>query len=247
MTNWIDGDLYLDKTPSGPKHALRIEIHGAVQGVGFRPFVYRLATELGLTGWVLNDSRGVFIEVEGPATGLEQFLARLEAEKPVHALIYDLTVTPAPFVGYANFTIHHSEDQGAKTVLVLPDLATCPACLADIQEPANRRFRYPFTNCTVCGPRFSIVQALPYDRPNTTMSRFPLCPACRAEYEDPADRRFHAQPNACPVCGPQLAFYARGDVPVTVDDPTSVDIPGFLENPGMWRQSNLARQTSSDG
>ncbi len=189
---------------------LRVEIQGAVQGVGFRPFVFRLATELGLTGWVINDSRGVFVEVEGAEAQLDRFLARLPHEKPVHARIVSLDTAWLPANGYARFEIRHSDHQGAKTVLILPDLATCPDCLADIFDAENRRHRYPFTNCTNCGPRFSIIQALPYDRPNTTMGRFELCPACRAEYEDPLDRRFHAQPNACPRCGPQLAYYAPG-------------------------------------
>ncbi|MCX6030124.1 MAG: carbamoyltransferase HypF [Chloroflexi bacterium] len=183
---------------------LRVEIHGAVQGVGFRPFVYRLATELGLTGWVINDTQGVFVEVEGQERVLAQFLERLPAEKPPLAIIQTLDSAWLPPTGFERFEIRHSDATGAKTVLVLPDVAICPACLAEILDPANRRYRYPFTNCTNCGPRFSIIEALPYDRPNTTMRRFTLCPACRAEYERPADRRFHAQPNACPVCGPEL-------------------------------------------
>jgi hydrogenase maturation protein HypF len=194
---------------------LALAIHGAVQGVGFRPFVYRLAAELALTGWVINDSRGVQLEVEGDPARLAEFLQRVSAAAPSHAHIIDVTAAWLPAFGYANFEIRHSEDQGAKTVLVLPDLATCPACLADVLDPANRRHRYPFTNCTDCGPRFSIVEALPYDRPNTTMRGFVLCPACRAEYEDPHDRRFHAQPNACPVCGPQLTLFVRSEDSLT--------------------------------
>jgi len=194
---------------------LALAIHGAVQGVGFRPFIYRLAAELHLTGWVINDSRGVQIEVEGPQPRLAEFLQRVIAEAPPHAHIIDVTTAWLPMFGYANFEIRHSDGQGAKTVLVLPDLATCPACLADMLDPANRRHGYPFTNCTDCGPRFSIVEALPYDRPNTTMRGFALCPACRAEYEDPLDRRFHAQPNACPVCGPQLTLHVRNEESLT--------------------------------
>lgn len=183
---------------------LRLEIHGAVQGVGFRPFVYRLATDLGLSGWVINDTRGVFIEVEGPGSTLSRFLERLPAEKPPRAIIHSLDAAWLKATGYDRFEIRHSDNQGAKTVLVLPDIATCPDCLAEVLDPADRRHGYPFTNCTNCGPRFTIIQALPYDRPNTTMRRFSMCPACRAEYENPLDRRFHAQPNACPVCGPAL-------------------------------------------
>ncbi|MEJ5198278.1 MAG: Sua5/YciO/YrdC/YwlC family protein, partial [Anaerolineae bacterium] len=186
---------------------LRVEIQGAVQGVGFRPYVYRLATGLKLAGWVINNTHGVFIEVEGPEPAVRQFADRLPAEAPPRALIQTLTMTWLPPAGYSHFEIRHSDDSGAKTVLVLPDIATCPDCRAELFDPANRRYRYPFTNCTNCGPRFTIIEALPYDRPNTTMRRFTLCPTCRAEYEDPLDRRFHAQPNACPACGPQLTFY----------------------------------------
>ncbi len=183
---------------------LRVEIHGAVQGVGFRPFVYRLATELRLVGWVINDSAGVFIEVEGPTPALAEFLRRLPAEPPPHALIQSLDAAWLAPAGAAGFEIRPSANQGRKRALVLPDLATCPACLAEIFDPADRRHGYPFTNCTHCGPRFSIIQALPYDRPNTTMRRFVMCPACQTEYDSPSNRRFHAQPNACPVCGPRL-------------------------------------------
>ncbi len=193
----------------GVKARLRVEIHGAVQGVGFRPFVYRLATELGLAGWVINDTHGVFIEVEGPPPTLADFLSRLPAEKPPRAIIHRLETAWLEPTGYQRFEIRHSAEQGAKTVLVLPDIATCSDCLAEVFNPADRRYRYPFTNCTNCGPRFTIIQALPYDRPNTTMRRFTMCPACQSEYENPLDRRFHAQPNACPVCGPRLSLWQQ--------------------------------------
>ncbi len=186
---------------------LRVEIHGAVQGVGFRPFVYRLATEMGLTGWVINDTQGVFIEVEGSEAALQRFLERLPAEAPPRALVQTLSAAWLEAAGFERFEIRHSDSSGTKTVLVLPDIATCPDCLAEVLDPANRRYRYPFTNCTNCGPRFSIIEALPYDRPNTTMRRFTLCPDCHTEYTEPLDRRFHAQPNACPTCGPQLAYW----------------------------------------
>ncbi len=189
---------------------LRLEIHGAVQGVGFRPFVYRLATGLGLTGWVINDSRGVFIEVEGPEPDLQAFLVRLPAERPPLSLIQSLDATWLESVGFEQFEIRHSDDSGGKTVLILPDIATCPDCLAEVFDAADRRHRYPFTNCTNCGPRFSIVQDLPYDRRHTTMRHFAMCPACQREYDDPADRRFHAQPNACPFCGPDVAIFDFG-------------------------------------
>ncbi len=183
---------------------LKIEIHGAVQGVGFRPFVYRLAAELSLNGWVINNARGVFIEAEGPKPALETFLQRLSSDKPPLAMIQSLASEWLSPANFEDFQIRHSDAAGAKTVLVLPDAATCADCLREVLDPADRRHRYPFTNCTNCGPRFSIIQALPYDRPNTTMRRFILCPNCQTEYENPLDRRFHAQPNACPVCGPQL-------------------------------------------
>ena len=186
---------------------LRVEIQGAVQGVGFRPFVYRLATELQLRGWVLNDTRGVFIEVEGPQPQLDAFLQRLPVERPPRAIIHALTHAWLPANGYTGFEIRRSAAHGARTALVLPDMGACPDCLAEVFTPADRRHAYPFTNCTNCGPRFTIIEALPYDRPHTTMRQFTMCPACQAEYEDPTDRRFHAQPNACPACGPQLALW----------------------------------------
>jgi hydrogenase maturation protein HypF len=186
---------------------LRVVLRGAVQGVGFRPFVYRLAGELGLVGWVSNSPRGVFLEVEGPSDRLHAFLLRLESERPAHASIQSLEYSFLPPAGFHVFEIRASDETGEPTALVLPDIATCPDCLREILDPANRRYGYPFTNCTHCGPRFSILRALPYDRRHTTMAAFPLCAACRAEYEDPTDRRFHAQPTACPTCGPHLAAW----------------------------------------
>jgi len=191
------------------KKRLRVEIHGAVQGVGFRPFVYRLADEFHLPGWVLNSAHGVFIEVEGEQAELEAFLARVASDKPRHAVIQTLEHAALEPVGYTTFEIRKSQDHGRKSALVLPDIATCDACLADVFDPKNRRYRYPFTNCTDCGPRFTIIEQLPYDRSHTTMRRFPMCKRCLAEYENPLDRRFHAQPNACPDCGPQLALWDR--------------------------------------
>lgn len=203
----------------GQPTRLKIIIHGAVQGVGFRPFVYRLATELKLTGWVLNSAQGVFIEVEGAKEQLEEFLRRLERDKPPRAFIQSLEASWLDPVGYAQFEIRHSDESGQKTAFILPDIATCPECLREIFDPTDRRYRYPFTNCTNCGPRFSIIEALPYDRPNTTMKIFPMCPECQAEYEDPTNRRFHAQPNACPKCGPHLELWDRqGTVLAQHDD-----------------------------
>lgn len=186
-----------------------LTIEGVVQGVGFRPFVYRLAHELELGGWVVNSPQGVVIEVEGLTAQLDTFLTRLQNELPPHAAIQHLDWQIIPPRGEHTFEIHHSEHNGAKTALVLPDLATCPACLQEILDPNDRRYRYPFTNCTHCGPRFTIIRGLPYDRPNTTMHTFIMCDDCRKEYENPLDRRFHAQPTACPVCGPQLALWNK--------------------------------------
>jgi len=183
---------------------LRITLRGAVQGVGFRPFVYRLATEMALAGWVLNSSAGLVVEVEGPTDQLERFARRLENERPRASVV---TVRESVWLapqGATCFEIHASDRDTGKTVNVLPDLATCPECREELFNPANRRFEYPFTNCTNCGPRYTIVVDIPYDRPNTSMREFVLCPDCREEYTNPMNRRFHAQPNACPVCGPKL-------------------------------------------
>lgn len=193
---------------------LRLSIRGAVQGVGFRPFVYRLAHELELTGWVSNTAQGVFVEVEGNMRNVEDFLLRLEKEKPPRAFIQSLESLFLDPIGYGAFEIRHSKESGAKTALVLPDIATCPDCRREIFDSANRRYRYPFTNCTNCGPRFTIITALPYDRPNTTMKNFAMCPDCLAEYHDPANRRFHAQPNACPQCGPQVELWDHEGLPL---------------------------------
>jgi len=182
----------------------RITLRGAVQGVGFRPFVYRLATELSLTGWVLNSSSGLVVEVEGPAADLTLFQQRLELERPKVSVITVRESSSIAVAGSARFEILASDNDSGKSVNVLPDLATCRECREELFDPANRRFEYPFTNCTNCGPRYTIVVDIPYDRPNTTMRDFALCPECRAEYENPSNRRFHAQPNACPVCGPKL-------------------------------------------
>ncbi|HKU28676.1 MAG TPA: acylphosphatase, partial [Candidatus Sulfotelmatobacter sp.] len=183
---------------------LRITLRGAVQGVGFRPFVYRLATEMSLSGWVLNSSSGLVVEVEGPPDQLKIFEQRLQRERPKASVIDVHESAHIPAEGSTTFEIHASDADHGKSVNVLPDLATCADCRHELFDPSNRRFEYPFTNCTNCGPRYTIVMDIPYDRPNTTMRAFVLCPQCREEYENPANRRFHAQPNACPVCGPKL-------------------------------------------
>jgi hydrogenase maturation protein HypF len=191
------------------KTGIRIEIQGAVQGVGFRPFVYRLASELRLDGWVVNGSRGVEIEVEGPSDRIATFRQRLENEVPPRALILEICQDTFEPLGSSGFRILESNRAGAKTAVMLPEVATCPECLAELRSPEDRRFGYPFTNCTNCGPRFTIIEDLPYDRPNTTMRLFRMCPQCQAEYDDPENRRYHAQPNACPNCGPQLEILDR--------------------------------------
>lgn len=192
---------------------LRLKLSGIVQGVGFRPFVYRLACDLALGGWIVNAPHGVIIELEGDSERLETFLTRLPREKPAHALITALEQTEIPPCGERAFEIRHSQAEGERTALILPDLATCPDCLRELFDPSDRRYRYPFINCTYCGPRYSVILSLPYDRPNTTMRTFALCEACRHEYESPLDRRFHAQPTACPRCGPSLAAWSgRGEV-----------------------------------
>ncbi len=184
----------------------RYRITGIVQGVGFRPFVFTLATRLGLTGFVGNDSSGVFVEVEGTAATLDSFGTCILSETPPLAYIEQITFCDLPIQASADFVIAHSEIDPAQRTLISPDQAICADCLHELFDPADRRYRYPFINCTNCGPRFTITRDIPYDRPLTTMAGFPLCAACQAEYVDPRNRRFHAQPNACPVCGPQVAL-----------------------------------------
>jgi hydrogenase maturation protein HypF len=182
----------------------RIRVEGVVQGVGFRPFAHALATRLALGGLVGNDSDGVFVEVEGEAAAVGAFQDALHREAPPLAVIERVTAEPLAPVGERAFRIVASRAGAARHTLVSPDTATCAACLAEVADPADRRFRHPFASCTHCGPRFTIVTDVPYDRPATTMACFPLCPDCRREYTDPADRRFHAQPICCPACGPRL-------------------------------------------
>ncbi|MFG1360050.1 carbamoyltransferase HypF [Xanthobacter pseudotagetidis] len=193
------------------ERAEEIVVRGIVQGVGFRPFVHRLALRHGLRGSVRNEGGLVAIHVGGSADALDAFARVLVAEAPPLARIAELKRREAPPPEGAGFAIAES-GEGEVSVGIVPDVATCPACLAEIADPAARRYRYAFTNCTDCGPRFSIVACLPYDRPSTTMAGFSMCPACRAEYDDPADRRFHAQPIACPACGPRLWLEREGTV-----------------------------------
>jgi hydrogenase maturation protein HypF len=184
----------------------RIQVCGVVQGVGFRPHVYRLAHQFGLTGFAKNTVFGVTIEVQGGADAVSGFLGELQSKAPPLATIVSVTAQEVPAKLETRFVIADSESGPQANTLIAPDTATCPDCMRELLDARDRRFGYPFINCTNCGPRFTILRAIPYDRPNTSMAQFPLCPACRAEYEDPMDRRFHAQPNACWECGPQLAL-----------------------------------------
>jgi hydrogenase maturation protein HypF len=184
--------------------AARVRVEGTVQGVGFRPYVYRLANELALGGYVLNDERGVLVEVEGEAGAVARFVERLPAEAPPLARVEQLLSEAIEPSGTTGFAIASSTSAGRPDAPVAADSATCPDCLAELLDPGDRRYRYPFTNCTNCGPRLTIVRGVPYDRPLTTMAGFEMCERCLAEYLDPLDRRFHAQPNACPQCGPSL-------------------------------------------
>lgn len=194
----------------------RLEIRGTVQGVGFRPWVFRVAHELGVTGRVHNHARGVTVDAFGAPATLDALEARLRAPTPP-ARVRELVATTIAPETLADFTIVHSAEGGPRALSIPPDLATCPDCEREIRDPANRRAGYAFTNCTACGPRFTIATGVPYDRPATTMAPFAMCPACRREYDDPGDRRFHAQPNACPVCGPRLALWTPAGAPIAED------------------------------
>ncbi|MBL7075126.1 carbamoyltransferase HypF, partial [candidate division KSB1 bacterium] len=186
------------------KKHLKIRLSGVVQGVGFRPFVYNLAHRYHLPGFVFNDDHGVQVEVEGEVNTLDQFFRVLIEEPPPQSKIERVEKNYLPLAYFKEFRIEDSRTQGIKFVQISRDLATCDDCLKELFDPNDRRYRYPFINCTNCGPRFTIVKDIPYDRPLTTMTPFKMCPECQAEYDDPGNRRFHAQPNACPVCGPKL-------------------------------------------
>ncbi len=186
---------------------LKIVIRGAVQGVGFRPFIFRLAKEMNLKGYVLNSSRGVFIEAEGESDLLKEFVLRIQSEKPPIAVIHSLEYSILDAIGYNDFVIKKSEKEEETSALILPDIAICDDCLKELFDEGNRRYLYPFINCTNCGPRFTIIESLPYDRPRTSMKKFKMCSRCEEEYNNPLDRRFHAQPIACHDCGPQLQLW----------------------------------------
>jgi hydrogenase maturation protein HypF len=203
---------------TGAGRLARIRVRGVVQGVGFRPFVYRLACDYNLKGWVRNTSGSVEIEVEGRREAVQNFLRDLQAKAPPMAHIEKVETTFHPAKGYTEFQIGESLSQEGQYQLVSPDIATCNDCRKEIFSPTDRRFRYPFTNCTNCGPRFTIIKDIPYDRPKTTMRKFKMCPQCQREYADPLNRRFHAQPNACPKCGPSLELLDGKGKPVDSGD-----------------------------
>ncbi|NBE97713.1 carbamoyltransferase HypF [Nonomuraea sp. KC401] len=221
---------------------MRVRVEGVVQGVGFRPFVHGLATRLGLAGRVGNDARGVFVELDGDRDGIAEFLTRLERDAPPLAAIERVTVTRggrAAASGDGRFLIVASERSEAPRTLVSPDIATCADCLAELADPADRRYRYPFVNCVNCGPRLTITRALPYDRPLTTMAGFALCEACLAEYHDPADRRFHAQPVCCPACGPALELLDARGAPIAGGDDALTGAAGVLREGGVLAVKGL--------
>ncbi len=190
----------------------RIHITGIVQGVGFRPFVYNLATRLNLNGWVRNTSAGVDIEVDGEQDVLDAFVKALRDEAPPLSRIDGFSASFRPANGFRSFDIVHSESVEGAFQPISPDVAVCDDCLRELFDPNDRRYRYPFINCTNCGPRFTIIKDIPYDRPKTTMAGFKLCSDCEREYTDPTNRRFHAQPVACPVCGPKVWLENSSDV-----------------------------------
>ncbi len=209
----------MSKTAKQSLKSASINVRGIVQGVGFRPFVYGLAVRHNLKGWVYNTSEDVKIDVEGEAEAIRQFRRELETKAPPLAYIENVTVKYHRPAGYKSFEIRKSQAQRGKYQLVSPDVATCPACLAELLDPEDRRYRYPFTNCTNCGPRFTIIEGMPYDRPKTTMRYFQMCPQCQSEYDNPLDRRFHAQPNACPKCGPRVQLMDNQGNVVNESDP----------------------------
>jgi hydrogenase maturation protein HypF len=201
-----------------------VVVRGVVQGVGFRPFVYRLAMEEHLAGVISNDTNGVTIEIEGLRRSIDSFLTRLQSEPPPLARVDSITVRELEVTGDSGFRIVSSELLGRVSTGIPADAATCMDCLHELFDPADRRYRYPFLNCTNCGPRFTITRSIPYDRPQTSMARFIMCPACQAEYDDPANRRFHAQPNACWECGPQISFVTADGMDIHAEDPVATAI-----------------------
>jgi hydrogenase maturation protein HypF len=211
---------------SGPSpiEARKIRVQGIVQGVGFRPFVYQLATTLDLAGRVSNTSSGVSIELEGRSDRLLTFVERLSTHSPPLSQITRVDIASIQPAGYQEFTIVHSQKGSQRATLISPDVSICEDCRAELFDPQDRRFRYPFINCTNCGPRYTIINDIPYDRPKTSMRHFKMCPECQSEYDDPGNRRFHAQPNACPVCGPQASLFDRARNKLKTTDPIETAI-----------------------
>ena len=209
--------------------AIDITVRGVVQGVGFRPFVHRLASRCGLAGWVENTPGSLVIHLEGETAALSRFRVLFGSEIPPAARVTRLSVRKAAPAGVPGFTIRASRLDGIALSTIPPDIAACPACLRELADPSDRRHRYPFTNCTNCGPRFTIVTSLPYDRERTSMAAFPMCGACRKEYGDPLDRRYHAEPNACPACGPRLSLRGADGAPVESDDPIGTAAAAILD------------------
>ncbi|SMC37668.1 Hydrogenase maturation protein, carbamoyltransferase HypF [Desulfocicer vacuolatum DSM 3385] len=210
----------------------RINISGVVQGVGFRPFLFQLAHDYGFNGEVSNTSRGVRLVVEGNPEKMDDFCRDIVKKHPPLASVCDLQYTPVPVRGYIDFTICTSHGEGERSALISPDVSVCDDCLKEMTDPTDRRFEYPFINCTNCGPRYTIIKDIPYDRPKTAMASFPMCPACRKEYDDPMNRRFHAQPNACPVCGPHTFLVDAGGRPVDCTPGEAVEKAALLLKQG---------------
>ena len=207
----------------------RLTINGIVQGVGFRPFIYSLARDIGLVGSVYNTSDGVKVEVQGNLPQLEQFESRLHSEAPPLSTIISVEMEDIPTRDDSEFTIVSSHDNASVSTLISPDVALCDDCKAELFDNKDRRYRYPFINCTNCGPRYTIIEDIPYDRPFTSMKHFPLCETCHAEYQNPQDRRFHAQPNACPACGPQVWITDHSGKKIESTDPVSKTIELLVE------------------
>ncbi len=223
----------------------QIDVSGIVQGVGFRPYVYRLATGRHLKGTIRNTSAGVTIEIQGPAETVRDFVEHLPAEAPSLARITSLAVHDVVCNGDQDFRIVHSREGEEVRTLISPDVAICPDCLREMFDSNDRRYRYPFINCTNCGPRFTIIRDIPYDRPSTSMAVFPMCPACQAEYENPLNRRFHAQPNACWECGPRVELWDKSG---TADRmPRSHRRSGFRPARGTGRSGEGTGRISSGG
>jgi hydrogenase maturation protein HypF len=211
----------MDQTANKEKVTRRVKatVHGIVQGVGFRPFIYQLARRYNLKGYVTNTSHGVDIDVEGESPSLDSFLKAIRSESPPLANITALEKSEHPRAGYSDFSIHESQASEGRSTLISPDICVCEQCLAELLDIKNRRYGYPFINCTNCGPRYTIIEDIPYDRPKTSMKSFPMCPECEAEYHDPLNRRFHAQPNACWTCGPRVTLYDANKNRVVCKDP----------------------------